>query len=658
MGAERGRELIERLRREVVVADGAMGTMFYRSGLPLDTCYEALNLERPELVKTVHRQYVVAGAELIETNTFGANARRLEPHGLERRVAEICERGAVLARAVAGDRVPVAGAVGPLGRRPGEELPADAEAIFAEPIEALAAAGVDLLLLETFLDLEELRAAVAAARRLTDLPIVAQFAVMQGGRTPRGVALADAARLALELGCEAFGANCGKGPREVVQAVEELVRHGLPAEEMILTAFPNAGQPEMVGGRYIYVTTPEYMAGAAQRLVAAGVSLVGGCCGTTPADIAAMKVALRGARRVPPSAARDRLRAEQRARTRCVRPAAPISLPLEPEQAPELPAPPPAERLRALRQAQPGAADPVVVVELDAPKDLAIGKMLEGAQQLAEAGVHAITVGDNPLAVMRMSNLAASHLVQQHTGVPVVAHLSCRDRNLIGLQSWLMGAHALGIRSVLAITGDPASVGNQPGATSVYDTNSFGLVELIARLNRGESLIGEPLGERTEFTIGVAFNPNGLRIAGQLRRLQKKARLGAHFAQTQPCYEIRRVREMYEQAAEFGLPLFLGLLPLFNERMAAFVHNEVPGIDVPEQVVKRLAGRSKEQGYAEGLAIVEEIVEGVFDVAHGFYIIPPFNNPRHALAVLERVRRVAARRAAAPLAAGRAAVAG
>jgi homocysteine S-methyltransferase len=384
------------------------------------------------------------------------------------------------------------------------------------------------------------------------------------------------------------------------------------------------------------------MGGAAGRLAAAGVSLVGGCCGTTPADTAAMKLALRGRRRVPLAVARERLRAEERARTASVgarHHALPLGAP-----AVELPAAPASERLRFLREAKPGQRDPAIIVELDPPKGLGVEKVLDGARRLAQAGVSAITIGDSPLAVTRMSSVVTAHLVQQETGVPVVAHVSCRDRNLIGTQGLLMGAHALGLRAILGITGDPASIGCQPGATSVYDTNSFGLIELMARMNRGEPMGGQALGAATDFAIGVAFNPNGLRISGQLRRLKKKVGLGAHFAQTQPCYDVERVRAMYEQAAELGIPVFLGLLPLFNERMAAFVHNEVPGIDVPEPVVRRLEGLDKDAGREAGLEIVEEIVEGVWDVAHGFYVIPPFNSPRHALAVIDRVRAVAARK--------------
>jgi homocysteine S-methyltransferase len=283
-----------------------------------------------------------------------------------------------------------------------------------------------------------------------------------------------------------------------------------------------------------------------------------------------------------------------------------------------------------------------VLVELDAPKDLDLEKGLKAAKSLVRAGVDALTVGDSPLAIMRMSNLAFSYLVQRETGRAVIAHLSCRDRNLIGTQSELMGFSAMGIHAVLGITGDPASIGNQPGATSVYDLNSFGLIELMARLNRGENLVGEPLASRTSFTIGVAFNPNGRKIDDQLRRLKRKVELGAHFAQTQPCFDVARIREMVERARPLGIPIFLGILPLTSFKSAEFLHNEVPGIEVPERVRARLKDLDKDAAREEGQAIAREIVEETCDVAHGFYIIPPFNHARNALDLVKFIRSRAA----------------
>jgi homocysteine S-methyltransferase len=630
--AGRGHELLERLRTEVMVGDGAMGTMLYARGVPLGTCYDAINLSDRELVKGIHRQYVIAGAELIETNTFGANAARLRQYGLEAKVREINVRGAQLAREVAGDRVFVAGSVGPLGRRAGEDLPADIDAIYREQAAALAEGGVDLLLFETFLDLDELIAAIRAAKRAASLPVLAQIAPIQKGRTARGVGVSEACREALAEGVAGFGVNCGKGPREAIDAVERLVRSGAATGDLAVSVFPNAGFPEYVNGRYIYLSTPDYMAEAARRLVAAGAALVGGCCGTTPADIAAIRIALRGKKRVPLEAARARLLAEAVERAP-VEPKPPRKRKPAAAEAP----PPRAKDMAFLKNPQRGR--PPVLVEVDPPRDLDLEKCLRGARLLQKEGADAVTVGDNPLAIMRMSNVAFAHLVERTCpGLPAIVHLSCRDRNLIGLQSELMGAWALGLRAILGITGDPASSGNQPGATSVYDMNSFGLVELMARMNRGEDLVREPLAQRTDFVIGVAMNPNGRKIDDQLRRLAKKAELGAHFVMTQPCFDVARIRELYERAAPLGLPIFLGLLPITSQRAADFLHNEVPGIEVPEAVRARFQGLEKEAAKAEGVKIACEIVDETFGLAHGYYIIPPFNIARNAVAILRHIR--------------------
>ncbi len=650
MSEPRGKELLQRLEREVVVADGAFGTMLYARGVPLGTCYDQLNSSDPDLVRSIHRAYIAAGAELIETNTFGANASLLRPFGLDGQVREINEAGARLARAAAdtegpaggGRRVYVAGSVGPLGRRAGEDMPEDAELIFKEAILALAEGGADLLILVTFLDVAELAAALRVAKEFApSLPVVAELAFMEKGRTARGAEAVVACRATARLGADVFGTNCGKGPREIVDAIEKTVRAGCEAK--LLSAMPNAGYPELVNGRYIYLTTPGYMADQARRLADAGVTLVGGCCGTTPPDIAAIAAAVRGRRRVPFAEAQERLaaaaaaagvapaEAKEKARARMGPPEVAFSV------VPPLPSE--GRDLDFLRTPRRGPGErPFVLVEIDPPKDLDVERCLKGARALAHEGVDAVTVGDNPLAIMRMSHLAFGYLVQREAKVRAICHLSCRDRNLIGIQSELMGAHALGIRTILGITGDPASIGNQPGATSVYDMNSFGLVELMAKMNRGENLLGEPIARRTAFVIGVAMNPNGRKMDDQLRRLAKKRELGAHYVMTQPCYGPARIREMVERAAPLGMPIFLGVLPVTSHRSAEYLHNEVPGIEVPEPVRRRLIGLDKEAGKREGLAIAREIIEEVFDIVHGFYIIPPFNNYKNGLELLQFIR--------------------
>jgi methionine synthase / methylenetetrahydrofolate reductase(NADPH) len=600
---------------------------------------------------------VVAGAELIETNTFGANPIWLKRFGLAEQTREINFNGAKLAREVAGDWVAVAGSIGPLGLKTGEEIPPEAAAGYQEQAVALAEGGADLFMLETFLELEELALAIRAVKQaVPELPVVASLSMLEKGRTARGVTIEDACRRAYELGADVFGTNCGKGPRHLIDAVEHLVRSGKVDESRtILAAYPNAGFPEYVNGRYMYVTTPEYMADAARRLAAAGVSLIGGCCGTTPTDIAAIKGALsRNKKRTPLRDARERLQRESPAPPAGEKGPARAKKAKAPGEAFAKagipPAVPPGEvefikRARARLQSGAGAGAPPVLVEIDAPKDLDVDRGLRGAKLLLKEGVDAITVGDSPLAVMRMSNLAFADLLQRETGLlqretgrPVIAHLSCRDRNLIGTQSELMGMYALGVHNVLAITGDPASIGNQPGATSVYDLNSFGLIEVMARMNKGENIVGEPLAGHTSFTIGAAFNPNGRRIDDQLRRLKRKVELGAHFVMTQPCFDIERIRELYKRAGPLGVPIFLGILPLTSHRAAEFLHNEVPGIEVPDRVRARLAGLDKDAAKAMGQEIAREVIDATFDLAHGFYIIPPFNMAKHAVELVRFVR--------------------
>jgi homocysteine S-methyltransferase len=621
-----------------------MGTTLYQRGTPFGSAFEQLNVERPALVQAIHRQFVVAGAELIETNTFGANAYRLKEHGLEGQALEFNRAGAMLARGVAGSRVFVGGSLGPLGLKRGDDLPGDADSVFATCAEGLALGGVDAIVLETFTRADELLAALGAAGRVAPhLPVLAQIAPLEGDLTADGLSHAEVCRRALGGGAAAFGFNCGKGPRAIVKAMEELVRSGAVTADTLLTAFSNAGFPELRDGRYIYLTTPEYMANAARELAALGVTLIGGCCGTTSKDVAAMKLAVRGRKR--PAFAKVRARLEQAAahlRAATPKPAKARRRPIR------LPAAPSADRIDFLTDAAPGRTPPRIIVEIDPPKGCDPTRGLRAARRLAAAGADAITIGDSPLAVSRMSAVDFGHLVQRETGVPVVVHLSCRDRNVIGTRSALLGAHALGVRAVLAVTGDPASVGGQPGASSVYDMNSFGLVELVRSLNEVQtspSSTGAAGRDATDFRIGVAFNPNGLRMTGQLQRLQKKVERGAQFAQTQPCYDTERVLAMYHETAPLGIPIFLGLLPLYSEKAAHFCHNEIPGIDVPDYVIERLRGLDKEHAHREGLAICLEQVEATLDVAHGYYLIPPFSSAKAGIELLEGVRAIADRKA-------------
>ena len=599
---------LDRLREEVLVGDGAFGTMLYSRGVGLEANFEHLNLVRPELVRELHAEYVAAGAQVIETNTFGANASKLAPIGLGGRVAEINRRGALLAReAAAGHDVFVAGSIGPLARARGEERevgPAEARELYRVQAEALADGGVDLFILETFSDLEQIAAALAAARE-TGLPVVASISFLEGGRTAAGV---DVERAVAELsaaGAAVIGANCGAGPLEILRIVGRMAA----ATSLPLAGFPNSGFPEYVDGRSIYRTTPDYFAAMALEMAQAGASLVGGCCGTTPDHIRALARVLRGMKPAPRQA--------------------PVAV--------SAATPPPSTSPERAGFLDRWGREPVVTVELDPPRGLECAKVLAGSRALREAGADAINLAENPLARVRMGNIALAHRIQQEAGIEVIVHVTCRDRNLLGLQSDLMGASLLGIRSILAVTGDPARLGEQADASSVFDVNSFGLLKLLSGMNAGVNALGNPIGSGTGFLLGCAFNPNSPRMEVQVERLEKKVASGARFAQTQPLYDVERLDEMLRRTAHLGIPILPGILPLVSERNCEYLHNEVPGITIPEEIRRRMRGKEKDAGTREGLAIAREFIARVRDRVGGFYLIPPFG--RHEIAV-ELVRYI------------------
>jgi homocysteine S-methyltransferase len=604
---------LERLQTEVLVGDGAMGTLLYSRGVPLEVNFEHLNLVDPALVRQVHEDYVRAGAQVLETNTFGANALHLGAIGLERKVAAINRAGARLAREAAGPERVVAGSGGPLLPPRGEaaELAADARrAALREQMTALAEGGVDLFLLETFAGLEELLLAVGVAREL-GLPAVAQMAFLEAGRTREGVTAEAAARRLAEAGAAVLGANCGAGPHGLLQVLPRLAA----ASALPLSAFANSGFPQYVDGRYIYLATPEYFAGMGREMARAGAALVGGCCGTTPEHIRALATALAGLRPAP--------------RPKAVPPPVPA-----PPAVPRPEVPPRRTFLDGWGQR------PVVTVELDPPRGLDCGKVLAAARQLAAAGVDAISLAENPLARIRLGNLALARQLQEETGTEVIAHVTCRDRNLIGLHSELMGAHLLGLRNVLAVTGDPVSVGGEAGATSVFDLNSVGLLELLSALNAGRTLMGTELGGATDFLLGAAFNPNLPSMEGQLRRLERKVAAGARFVQTQPVYSAQVLETLLARTAPCGIPVLVGILPLVSERNAEFLHNEVPGITLPEEVRRRMRGKSGPEGVREGMAIARELVAAGRGKVGGWYLMPPFGKVELALELLREIRRL------------------
>lgn len=605
---------LERIDRGVLVGDGAMGTELYARGIDITACFDALNVRAPDLVSDVHRAYAAAGADVIETNTFGANRVRLAQFGLEDQVRAFNVEGVRLARRAAGSRAYVAGSVGPIEGRWGEESPTPETVrdVFREQIRALAEAGADLLVFETFSNLQHLLEGIRVAREETRLPIVCQMAFLEAGRTASGVSDVTAAKELAAAGADVVGANCVSGPIRTLEVIARMAR----ACAARLSAYPNAGAPTFVNGRYIYASTPEYVAEYAARMVAAGVALVGGCCGTTPADIRAIVTRLADDRALRP------------------RPT-PVSFPAEPPSGPSREAPPRA----APRFLADLSRRRFVTVELDPPKGTDYRPVLAAAKALArEGGVDAFNLAENTMGTPRLSNVALAHILQQETGIEVLVHLTCRDRNLIGLQSELLGAWALGLRHVLALTGDPAKIGPQPGATSVYDTQSFGLVDLVSKLNAGVNAIGNAIGEPTGFSIGVAFDPNGKKMEPQVNRLRKKIRLGAQYALTQPVYTAAKAEEMYDKTADVGVPIILGVMPLVGERNAEYLHNEVPGIRIPDEVRAQMRGLSGIAGKAKGLELARRLVEEVFRRAPGFYIIPMFNNVEIALEIVRHVR--------------------
>jgi methionine synthase I (cobalamin-dependent)/5,10-methylenetetrahydrofolate reductase len=601
-----GTSFLERLAGEVLVGDGAIGTMLYAKGVALEANFEHLNLIRPELVLELHQEYIAAGAQVIETNSFGANLVKLGAIGLGNKVAEINRQGAMIARrAASGHDVFVAGSIGPLGRGKGELSPEEIRECFRLQARALAEGGVDLLILETFAELEELESAVAAAKE-TGLAVVSNLAFGEGSRVAGGIEAEAAALRLVAAGADLVGANCGAGPLAVLATIKKMAA----VTEVPLAAYANSGFPEYVDGRYIYRATPDYFAGKAAEMVAAGASLVGGCCGTTPEHVKVIAQRLRDLRPVPRSASRTESRAPEGA---------------------------------AAVSAGGGflagwGKEMVVTVELDPPKGLDCAKVLAGSRALKEAGADAINLAENPLARVRMGNLALASLVRREVGIEVIAHVTCRDRNLIGLQSDLMGASLLGVSSILAVTGDPASLGEDAGASSVFDLNSFTLIKLLSDLNRGVNALGNPIGSGTGFTIGAAFNPNTQKMETQVARLAKKVANGASFAQTQPVYDLERLDAMLEQTRHLGIPILPGVLPLVSGRNAEFLHNEVPGIVIPEEVRQRMAGRVGEDGVREGLAIAREFIDAAIGKVGGFYLIPPFGKYQIAVELVRYLK--------------------
>ena len=588
-------DLLTALKQGVLCGDGAMGTLLAERGTPAGSCFEELCLTHPAVISEIHTEYLAAGASLLTTNSFGANALKLAPFGIESHTRKINSSAATLAReaiAASGARAWVAGSVGPLGIS-GSEASAreiDREALFREQMSGLLAGGSDLILLETFQDPEELLLALRIAKSLSDKPVITLIASPESGRLPGGAWIGDLLETLGNEGADIVGLNCVNGPQAMLRLVEKI------SPSRPLAVYPNAGRPYYQEGRISYGTTPEYFANLGRRMADAGAVLVGGCCGTSPLHIRALSAVIKGLKPAPKKRAVITTGGE--------------------EARPETPSETSILDLIA-------AGKTVVVTELDPPKTLPLEKFFAAAEALTKAGSDAITLADNSLAILRVSNFAVAAMLKQR-GITPLLHLSCRDSNVIGLQSELLGMAAMGMRHVLALTGDPAKGGDHPDATSVYDVNSVGLLDIIRRLNAGYTQAGTDLQARPDLIAGCTFNPNARNLDTQIQRLERKIKAGARYVMTQPVFEKRLVEETARRTAHFGVPVFVGVWPLLNGRQAVFLHNEVPGISIPEPIMSRMAGLEGLNGRKEGVSIAKEVTRAVLDHFPGVYFMTPF----------------------------------
>jgi homocysteine S-methyltransferase len=611
-------DFLTRLKQSPVLCDGAMGTLLYAKGIFINRCYDELNVSQPDLIRSIHVEYVNAGAEVIETNTFGANAYRLERHSCADRVHEINVAGARLVREVAeaestkkGSRIFVAGAVGPLGIRIeplGKTSRDEARTAFVEQIAALAAGGVDLLILETMGYLEELHQAVLAARQVNPaIPLVAQVTIDEDGNCLDGSSPETFTAKLNEWGVDVIGANCSVGPVAMLDAMERVRR----LTERPLSAQPNAGMPRSVEGRNIYLCSPEYMASYARKFAAAGVSLVGGCCGTTPDHIRAMKSALRAA---------DSKSASFHIKVTAKTEPTVTSPPLE---------------KRSNLGAKIAGAEFVTMVEIVPPKGIDVSKELEGARYLKSVGVDAINIPDSPRASARMSNQALALLIQQQVGIETILHYTCRDRNVLSMQSDLLGASATGIRNLICITGDPPKLGNYPDATAVFDVDAIGLVNLVRNLNNGRDIGGNPIGTATGFVVGVGANPGVPNIDEEVRRFEYKVEAGGEYAVTQPVFDVALLETFLKRIDGFRIPVIAGIWPLVSVRNAEFMKNELR-VSVPDAIIERMSRQTgAEAARAEGIAIAREMLLALRDMVQGAQISAPLGRYSSALDVLD-----------------------
>ena len=630
---------LERLARAPILLDGGMGTLLFASGVPQRACLDELATTRPDLVGAIHRAYLAAGAEIIETATFGANRIRLAAFGLAGEAARLNRRAAQVAREardVAGREALVAGSIGPLGAPTRELLHLDdatIRAAFREQIDGLLEGGVDLFMIETFVDLRHLLLAVDEARRASgELAIVAQLTFGEELELADGSSPAAAARALESAPADVIGVNCGAGPHACLEALEGYgpALAGGPPRSIV----PNAGLPQRVEGQFVYGAGPDYFGLMVGRMIAAGASLVGGCCGTTPEHTAAMRAAL--------DALAIETVAPGEAAAAIVPPESPVARPSVVARAATPSAegerPPPTQLLAKLRERRF-----VVSVEIDPPRSIRIDRTLDAARLLRDAGVDLVNISDSAMARVRMGAMAVAFGIQHDLDLECLVHFTTRDRNLMAIESELLGAHALGVRNILALTGDPPRIGDYPTGAGVWDVDSIGLVEILSRLNRGEDQAGSPIGQPAGFTIACALDPTATDAAAEWDRLERKLEAGADLVMTQPLYGLGQVEAMFREArARFGdagipVPLLLGILPLQSARHAEFLHNEVPGITIPDEAraAMRAAGeRGAEVGLEQSLALLEQVADSVA----GTYIMPSFGRYEQCAELVRRIR--------------------
>ena len=598
----------ERLKEGVIVCDGAMGTLFelyeYDEKPP-----EIQNIKNPDIVERAHLEYIDAGAEIIETNTFSGNRMRLETYHLDDRLIAINTAAVEIARRAAKDDVYVAGAVGPTGRllQPlGKTSRSQVRKVFEEQIEILLRSGVDLLILETFLDLNELDEAIDAARSLSsEIPIIAQKTFSEDGAILSTDFPVEVVKHIKSKGVDVVGSNCTVGPQRMYGIIKSVY-----SEDVILSAQPAAGIPTLVDGRSIYHATPEYLATYAKQLVEAGVTVIGACCGSTPSHIRAISDAVRGVKiEKPPATARKKTPAAQE-----ISAGRPVT---------------PSELSRKIGKKF------VATVELDIPRGLDISSVIEGAKFCRENGIDAVHITDGARARIRMSPLVIAYRVQQETGMEAITHLTTRDRNMIGLQADILGAHALNLRNLLVITGDPTKIGDLPQARSVFDVDSAGLIKIIKSMNSGKDSMGNPIGEPTSFMIACAANPSADDFAYEIDRLAGKVESGADVIVTQPVYEMKTFERFIKATDSMHTPVILGILPLRSHKHAEFLHHEIPGMNIPDRIREKMF-RAGEKAPDAGIEISAEILKEVKSSIAGAYLLPPFKKYDVAIRVLEK----------------------